>query len=141
MRVKLGASELVELGRKCKAGEIVREGYRRSGYTRKDGSRVGPARVGPSCVPDKGAPGKTPASQRWFPKDSEHLGWKKDMSEAKRHNLLRRKTEQKGCLKVGRALVSRANLTTDRETEQKMRADAAWLERQGFCKLKKKEKK
>src|SRR5262245_25129750 len=109
MRVKMGASELVELGRKCRPGKILREGYRRSGYTRKDGTYVAPARVGPSCVPDKGAPGKTPASKRWFPRDGKHLGWKKDMSAAERHSILRKKTAQEGCVTVGKMLRSRAD--------------------------------
>lgn len=110
----------------CPGGQV-----RRTGYTRKDGVKVKSA-----CVPDKGAPGKTPASKRWFPRNGRPLGWKKDMSVPERHGVLRRKTEQAGCRPVIRALVARANVTTDRETERKMRTDAKWLHKQDFCKLK-----
>lgn len=120
----------VEMGRSCPAGKI-----RREAYTTKRGVHVPSA-----CVPDKGARGKTPAAKRWFPRDGKPLGWKKDMSASERHALLRRKTEQRGCLDVDLALRARANVTTDRETKRKMRADSKWLKRQGFCKLKTKRK-
>lgn len=127
MRVQMGAKHLLELGRGgCPKGQV-----KRVGYTRKDGVKVKSA-----CVPDKGAPGKTPAAKRWFPRDGKPLGWKKDMTASERHGVLRRKTEQDGCRPVIRALVARANVTTDRETERKMRADAQWLHDQRFCKLK-----
>ena len=50
-RIQLGARELVELGRSCGPGRILR-----SGFTRRDGTYVKP-----SCVKDQGAPGRTPA--------------------------------------------------------------------------------
>jgi len=140
MRVKMGASELVELGKRCKAGQIVRSGYRRSGYTREDGTRVAATRVGPSCVPDKGAPGKTPASKKFLPNmgPSPLKGWHKDQAADTRHAKLRKLSESQGCRVALRRVNVIANVTTDKATENKLRGDYKWLRRQGFCHLKSK---
>lgn len=140
MRVKMGANSLVELGKKCKSGQIVRDGYHRKGYTRSDGTRVAPARVGPSCFPDKGAPGKTPASKRFLPGmgPSPLKGWHKDQAASTRHAKLRQLSDSEGCRVALRRVNVIANVTTDKATENKLRSDYKWLRRQGFCHLKSK---
>ena len=123
------AEFLIEMGRaRCPKGKILRAGYRR-----KDGVRVMPA-----CVPDKGARGKTPASKRFLPSLGPRPlgGWKETQSASERHSHLKKAVESKGCLRVTKNLVVLANVTTDRPTEKKLRADQKWLHNQGFCKLK-----
>lgn len=140
MRVKMGASDLVELGKKCKSGQILRDGYRRAGYTRSDGTRVAAARVGPSCVPDKGAPGKTPAARKFMPAmgPSPLKGWHKDQAASTRHSKLRKLSEDLGCGRALKRVNVLANVTTDKVTENKLRSDYKWLRGQGFCRLKSK---
>lgn len=130
---------LIELGR-CKPGQILRAGYRRAGYRRSDGTRVGPARVAPSCVPDKGAPGKTPASRRVLPEPEKGaLGrWKKDMAASERRRSLKTVVERRGCRAVIGSLTLLRNLTADPGTKRAAKADAKWLHDQNFCRLKSK---
>lgn len=127
-KVSLGASELVELGRKCARGKILR-----SGFTRSDGTYVAPA-----CVPDKGAPGKTPAYKRVLPTpEPGSLGkWSKRMPDAARHAELKKTVDRRGCRAVIGSLTLLRNLTADRPTKAAAKADAAWVRKQGFCKLK-----
>lgn len=125
------AEELIELGRaKCKSGEI-----RRRGYTTKHGVRV------PStCVPDKGAPGKTPASKRVLPKPvpGDIGAWKKAMPASKRHSALKEAVERRGCRKVIGGLTLLRNLSSDAGTKSAAKQDAKWLHAQKFCELKSK---
>lgn len=118
----------VSLGKACPTGKILR-----AGYVRKDGVRVKPA-----CVPDKGAPGKTPAAKRWakFPKGPYLQDWGKNVSVPKRHMALKALTRREGCLSVSRSLTQLANVTTDRPTETKARKDRKWLVKQDWCRLK-----
>jgi hypothetical protein len=134
MRVKLGASELVELGRKCKAGQTVRKGYRRKGYMKADGTRVAPKTVGPACVPGSTAP----PSKRWLPDLGPNpIGfWTKDKSERARHEALRQKVQSAGCYRVRKDLNALRNVQRDGETKAKMTEDFNWLKKQGFCQLK-----
>jgi len=134
MRVKMGASELVELGRKCNAGQTVRKGYRRHGYTKKDGTYVPTKVVPPACVPGS----KAPPSKRWLPDlGPTPIGkWSKHMPEGARHEALRKKVEQVGCYQVRKDLNALRNVTRDSETKGKMTADFNWLKSQGFCQLK-----
>lgn len=127
MKIRMGAKQLVELGRKCPAGKILRKAF-----TRRDGTHVAA-----SCVPDKGAPGKTPAAKRFAKFGPGYLpGWGKDKSEGERHAALRRQTAREGCVTVIRRLTQLRNVTTDRPTEMRAKADAKWLHGQNFCKLK-----
>lgn len=127
MKIRMGAKQLVELGRKCKRGEILREGF-----TKRDGTYVKP-----TCVPDTGAPGKTPVSKRFAKFGPNYLpGWHKDLAASTRHEALRRQTAREGCVTVIRRLTQLRNVTTDRPTEAKAKADAKWLHGQNFCKLK-----
>lgn len=127
MKVKMGAIELVELGRKCKGGQVLRRGF-----TRADGTRVKAA-----CIPDKGAPGKTPASKRFADFGPNYLpGWHKAGADSTRHEALRKLTAREGCVRVIRKLTQLRNVTTDAPTEAKAKRDAKWLHQQNFCRLK-----
>jgi hypothetical protein len=120
--LRLGAA------RKCPAGMILRRGH-----TTKRGTRVEPA-----CVPDKGAPGKTPASGKILPKPEPGGtgGWSKDLPDPQRRGVLRKLSEREGCGTAIKKMTLLRNITTDAETKRKAKADAAWLRRQGFCALK-----
>lgn len=130
IRVQLGARELVELGRSCGPGQILRKGY-----TRKDGTRVAPG-----CVQDQGAPGKTPAYKRTLPQPKAGMlkGWAAKKSPAQRHEALKKAVKVEGC----RSVISRLNLergltkTTSPSTASTAKKDWQWLRKQGFCKLK-----
>ncbi len=133
MRIRLGASDLIELGRtRCGRGKI-----RRSGYMRSDGTYVKPA-----CVPDKGAPGKTPASKRVLPKPKPGaLGrWSSKISDGRRHDALEAITDKRGCRKVIGSLTLLRNLSADPKVKIVAKGDAKWLHNQDFCKLKSKQK-
>lgn len=129
-RIRMGAEELVELGRSCGRGKILRSAYRRS-----DGSYVKA-----TCVPDKGASGKTPSSQRVLPRPVPgDLGvWKKDMSSTMRHASLKNEVQKRGCRKVIGSLTLLRNLSSDPGTKKTAKADAKWLHGQNFCELKSK---
>jgi hypothetical protein len=134
------AEELIELGRasRCGKGKVRRSGYHRSGYTRKDGTRVAPTRVGPSCVPDTGAPGKTPSSKKFLPElgPKPLNGWHKEQSESERASKLRGLARKRGCREALRTVNAIANVTTDRETERKLRSDYKKLRAHPSCHLK-----
>jgi len=128
MRISMGAKELVELGLSCPRGKVVR-----NPYTRSDG-----VRVRATCVPDKGAPGKTPAGKKWLPDLGPHplRGWKKDQPASTRLSKLRSLVEKKGCRRALRTVNAIANVTTDAETERKLRIDYKRLRADKACKLK-----
>lgn len=128
MKVRMGAIELVELGRKCGRGKILR-----AAFVRSDG-----VYVAPSCVPDKGAPGKTPAGKRVLPKpEPGSLGkWSKWMLPSDRHAELKKTVSRRGCREVIGSLTLLRNLSSDRLTKITAKADADWVRKQGFCKLK-----
>ena len=124
------AEHLIEMGRiSCQKGKDIRRAYRR-----KDGTLVKA-----SCVPHKGAK-YMPESRKFLKKADlgpSPLGkWHEGMTSKERHSALHKATEQKGCRRVIRNLVAIANVTTDRPTEKKLRTDAKWLHKQGFCHLK-----
>lgn len=64
---------------------------------------------------------------RKWAKFKGHLGWKKEMPEAKRHKLLGNKVRRNGYATVIRKLLQLANVTKDVETKQKARADMEYL--------------
>lgn len=128
-KVSLGARELIELGRgACPPGQI-----RRNAYVREDGTHVKS-----SCVPDTGAPGKTPASQRWAPvlKPGALGGWHKEESPTVRRGKLVQLLKKEPCITVLRRINTIANLTTDKETETKLRADYKYVRENNACNLK-----
>jgi len=130
LKVQMGARELVELGRGCGPGQIMRRGF-----TRKDG-----AYVPPGCVKDQGAPGRTPASKRILPqpKAGALKGWEAKKSAEQRHASLRKAVKAEGCRNVISRLSLERGFTkrTSPSTAAKAKADQAWLRKQGFCKLK-----
>jgi len=147
MRVKMGAKNLVELGRKCPAGQIFREGYTRKGYTRKDGEHVKTAHVPGGCIRDVGLPGKVPASRRWakFPAKGKFIaGWHHEDPVQTRHGAIKKelKREHNDCLVVQHKLLQLRNITenTSPSTSRTAEADRKWLVSQGFCHLKGKKK-
>lgn len=125
MKIKASVSGL---GRKCPSGKILR-----SGYTTKRG-----VRVRPSCVVDTGAPGKTPPSKRVLPKPEPGAlrPWAKDLPLRKRRQAAATVSRRDGCVTAIRKLTLLRNLTADKATERAAKADADWLRRQDFCKLK-----
>lgn len=135
MRIRLGARELVELGRSCGPGRILRRGF-----TRKDGTYVKP-----ECVKDQGARGKTPPSRRVLPqpKEGSLKGWRAEASASSRHQALRKAVRAEGCRNTISRLTLERNFTkkTSPKTSRTAAADATWLHDQRFCRLKTKNKR
>lgn len=129
-RIHLGAKELVELGRHCGPGQIVRKGF-----TRKDGTYVSPG-----CVKDQGAQGKTPAARRILPKPKEGTlrGWHGDASSRNRHEALKKAVKREGCRSIILRLNLEANFTkkTSPTTYRAARQDMQYLRGQNWCRLK-----
>lgn len=69
------------------------------------------------------------AKKKWFEPSGKSLGWSKGDGQAKRRTaaLASRKGNH---LRAAKALMALANVTTDRETERKSRADALYFYRQ-----------
>lgn len=130
LKIQMGARELVELGRGCGPGQIMRRGF-----TRKDG-----AYVPPGCVKDQGAPGRTPASKRVLPapKPGTLKGWKASDSADKRHAALKKAVKAESCRVVINRLTLEHNFTyrTSPRTARTAAGDAQWLHNRNFCKLK-----
>jgi hypothetical protein len=129
-KIQMGARELVELGRGCGPGQIMRRGF-----TRSDGTYVKPG-----CVQDQGAPGKTPASGRVLPQPKAGMlkGWKAADSAGKRHAALKKAVKAESCRSVINRLTLERNFTsrTSPTTSRTAAADAKWLHNRNFCKLK-----
>lgn len=140
MRVSMGASELVELGRsRCSPGKIWRAGHDRKV---KGGGTV---RVRGTCIVDRGAPGKTPSGKRWA-KDIPGLrkkggfipGWNHEDPASKRLAALKRDAMKETCTTTGKKLVVVHNLNfrTNPEVARAAQADHQRLEAQGWCRMK-----
>jgi len=109
---------------------------KRRGYTRRGNVWV---RGTTYEAEDRGAPGKTPKSKKWFQeaigkRPPYHLGWKKDKPQEQRIRLAiasrpKNWSEQQRTLSASRALQALANISTDRETASKAKADAEVLRR------------
>lgn len=99
----------------------VRKPYRRKSGIRVKGSRVKSARF---TIKDRGAPGRTPRAKRWYSPKGTLRGWSEDMSEGERR---KRAAIGRSDLSSARALQSLANVTTDKGTERKARADARYF--------------
>jgi len=97
----------------------------RKGYAAKRDKTT--YRVEPTSflIKDRGKPGRTPKSKRWY-KPTTEMGWEKDMPMAKRRRLALR-AHGGDALATGRALQALSNVTTDRETKTKSRADALYF--------------
>ena len=94
----------------------------RKAYVRKDGTVV----KGTSYyTKDKGKPGKTPESEKWYQHNVE-MNWHKDQpAEMRRTNALRAHSGNK--LAAARALQALANVTTDLETAKLAKIDADYF--------------
>jgi hypothetical protein len=94
----------------------------RKAYTRKNGTIV---KATTYMAKDKGAPGKTPESQKWYVHGPE-MNWNKGMSTTtRRSNVL---AAHKGDeLATARSLQALANVTTDSETRSKANSDAEYF--------------
>lgn len=94
----------------------------RKSYVRKDGTVVKGA---PYDTKDKGKPGKTPESEKWYQHNVE-MNWHKDEpAEVRRANAL--KAHKGDELATARALQALANVTTDPETSELAKNDADYF--------------
>ncbi|MGZ4886340.1 MAG: hypothetical protein ACXV5O_01400 [Candidatus Aminicenantales bacterium] len=94
----------------------------RKSYTRKDGTVV---KATTYYAKDRGKPGKTPESEKWYKPDVE-MNWNKDMSTGtRRANAL--KAHKGDELATARALQALANVTTDPQTKKLAKADADYF--------------
>jgi len=94
----------------------------RKSYVRKDGTRVKGTTY---LTKDKGKPGKTPKSQKWYEHNVE-MNWHKDESvEVRRVNALNAHNGDE--LATARALQAVANVTTDSETATLAKSDAEYF--------------
>ena len=94
----------------------------RKSYVRSDGTRVKGTTY---YTQDKGAPGKTPESKKFYhPKVEMH--WSKDRPpKVRRANALKAHKGDK--LATARALQALANVTTDAETARPAKTDADYF--------------
>ena len=91
----------------------------RKAYTRKDGTRV---KATTYYTEDKGKPGKTPESEKFY-KPKVEMGWRKEDSvEARRSHAL--KAHKGDTLATARALQALSNVTMDPETKKLTKQDA-----------------
>ena len=80
---------------------------------------------------DKGKPGRTPKSQRWFSPKVE-TGWKKTQNpETRRKQILDATDKAKSLhdryVQAGRMIQQLANVTVDEETKREAKADADYF--------------
>jgi hypothetical protein len=94
----------------------------RKAYTRKDGTQV---KATTYKAEDRGEPGKTPESQKWYEHGAE-MDWHKEMPEStRRSNALSAHGGDE--LATARALQALSNVTTDAETKKLAKADAEYF--------------
>ena len=94
----------------------------RKSYVRKDGT---PVKGTTYYTEDKGKPGKTPESEKWYEHNVE-MNWHKDEpAELRRANAL--KAHKGDELATARALQALANVTTDTETARLAKTDADYF--------------
>lgn len=94
----------------------------RKGYIRKDGTKVKGATY---YIEDKGKPGKTPESEKWYEHNVE-MNWHKDEPARVRRARALRAHKGDG-LAAARALQALANVTTDPKTRKLAKADADYF--------------
>ena len=94
----------------------------RKSYVRKDGTVVKGTTY---YTKDRGRPGKTPDSEKWYQHNVE-MNWHKDEpAEVRRANAL--KSHKGDELATARALQALANVTTDAETAKLAKTDADYF--------------
>ena len=121
---------------KCPVGTILRSGYKRKAYTRSDGRHVKAVMVKPVCIPDKGKPGKTPASAKVLPKPTvgalSKYGYYniKTTPASKRRASLRNAVKNTGYATIIRRinLIANYNKLSDPVSHKIMRSDIAWIQ-------------
>lgn len=117
---------------------IRRRGYKRKAYTYKRKGKtihVKATYVKPTTykAKDRGKPGKTPKSKRWFhPKRKLKVGnreWHADSKAETRRKILASLVKKRGYATVVRELNALRNVTTDAKTKQAAEADMKWLKK------------
>jgi len=117
---------------------VERKGYHRKGfYIHRDGKRIyiPPSYVKPTryMMVDRGKPGKTPSSKRWFhPKRKLKTGkleWRASHKADYRHRVLSALVKKRGYATVIRELNALRNVTTDAKTRRAAEADIKWLKK------------
>lgn len=94
----------------------------RKGYVRKDGTSVKSTTY---YTEDKGKPGRTPESKKFFAPGVK-MNWSKDLPlETRRENALQAHEGNK--LATARALQELSNVTTDEETKKLAKIDADYF--------------
>jgi len=94
----------------------------RRDYVRKNGTLVKGASY---YIEDRGKPGKTPASEKWYQHNVE-MHWHKDLpAEVRRANAV--EAHKGDELATARALQALANVTTNAETANLAKADADYF--------------
>ena len=111
------------------------KGYVRQPFRRSDGAHVRMARVRrhTKLVQDRGSPGRTPKSKRWFDSSSGVRlgeGYTK-FSAKKRHGILQREDRKKNVSSrnVWNDLHGKANVITNRKAKKVFKTDAKWAMR------------
>ena len=94
----------------------------RKSYVRKDGTLVKETAY---YTKDRGKPGKTPESEKWYEHNVEMNWHKDDPAETRRANAL--KASKGNELAAARALQALANVTADRDTARLAKADADYF--------------
>jgi hypothetical protein len=94
----------------------------RKSYTRQDGTIVKETTY---YTEDKGKPGKTPESQKFYHPKIEMNWHKEDSEETRRNNAF--KAHGGNELATARALQALANVTTDPETKKLAKVDADYF--------------
>jgi len=88
---------------------------------------VAHARESEWSVEDRGHPGKY-RGKKWFhPEEGALGGWRKDLPEHKRKEILERLVNRDGYATVIRRLVALRNVSTDRETDYAAKIDMEHL--------------
>ena len=94
----------------------------RKSYIRQDGIKVKGTTY---YAKDRGKPGKTPESEKWYQHNVE-MNWHKDQpAEMRRANAFKAHSGNK--LATARALQALANVTTDLETAKLAKIDADYF--------------
>ncbi len=106
---------------------VKRKAYKRKAYRRKDGTVVKSSKVGRSTfmVADRGKPGRTPKSKRFY-EPKVHTGWEKGMGMEKRRRLVLR-AHKGDALASARGMQALANVSTDPATKMAARSDALYF--------------
>lgn len=73
---------------------------------------------------------KATTDEKWFQAEKTLSGWSKSQKVKERHKCIRKAIKSKGLLRTFNSLLGLANVTTDKETERKARADYRWMSKE-----------